>query len=421
MVISVSKCIICGKEQENVICEECFNVCDIEGVLVDLLSYIVGSKVNPLWEDLFVYQPVNRVIQDLCELVDDDRRSYYQIISFCGIYNTVHKDKINKVFELAKLCVRNDALTDIEKNRIRGIVLQSYCSMYNFEMADKCASVLRNEKMKPAQAYLALGDFYTKTRRYELGIKSLEEGLLCEMPVELKSRFSALRKENRERATGIRKEYMPLKEEHKALYNEFLKLHNITSHVEPRPKDVYRSIKQSKEKYLLDFVAFDVETTGLSPIKDGLTEIGAIKVKNGVLDKSLVFSELIHPEHRISAYIEQLTGISNEMVEDARSDVEVLNDFLAFSEGLPLVGFNSDHFDMRFLMETARKTNVPIDNKSVDVMKLAAKEIYHGKYPSLKRITEDMGVVNNQAHRALSDAIATAEVYLNMVNKKKGN
>ncbi|MCF0114714.1 MAG: 3'-5' exonuclease, partial [Erysipelotrichaceae bacterium] len=113
-------------------------------------------------------------------------------------------------------------------------------------------------------------------------------------------------------------------------------------------------------------------------------------------------------------------GISDEMVKDARVDTEVLKDFLAFAEGLPLVGFNSEHFDLPFLMEAGRKIGVKIDNQSIDVMKIAAKTLYNGKYPKLSKMCMDMGIINNQAHRALSDAIATAEVYLGMANRQKG-
>ena len=77
---------------------------------------------------------------------------------------------------------------------------------------------------------------------------------------------------------------------------------------------------------LKSYIAFDVETTGLNPQINEIIEIGALKVRDGHVAER--FMEFICPTEIISDTITNLTGITNEMVADARSGSEVISDFL---------------------------------------------------------------------------------------------
>ena len=106
-----------------------------------------------------------------------------------------------------------------------------------------------------------------------------------------------------------------------------------------------------------DYVVFDLETTGLSPDKDTIIEIGALKVIQGkVADR---FSEFINPHQKLTQQISELTGITDDMLAGARNLQVVVGDFVDFCEDYVVVGHNLG-FDYRFTKMAAEKTSVRI-------------------------------------------------------------
>ena len=97
---------------------------------------------------------------------------------------------------------------------------------------------------------------------------------------------------------------------------------------------------------LKSYIAFDVETTGLNPLENEIIEIGALKVRDGKVAER--FMEFIRPTVSISPAITSLTGITNEMVSDARPRCQVVSDFLDFCEEDVLIGHNVS-FDYSFM------------------------------------------------------------------------
>ena len=94
------------------------------------------------------------------------------------------------------------------------------------------------------------------------------------------------------------------------------------------------------------FVVFDIETTGFSNVNDKITEIGAVKIENfKVVDR---FSELINPQKDISYKIQELTGITNDMVRDKPTIEEILPKFMEFVGDSVLVAHNAA-FDVGFI------------------------------------------------------------------------
>ncbi len=168
-------------------------------------------------------------------------------------------------------------------------------------------------------------------------------------------------------------------------------------------------IEFNKEKDLVDsYVVFDLETTGLEPKHCEIIEIGALKYKNNKLVDE--FSVLVKPKKSISSEITQITGISNDMVNDASNIEEVLPKFIEFIEDLPLVAHNSS-FDLSFIEENINKLGLPmINNTNIDTVELARKYIpkaYNYKLTTLKNYFKlDYG-----SHRSIDDCRTTNYVY----------
>lgn len=107
------------------------------------------------------------------------------------------------------------------------------------------------------------------------------------------------------------------------------------------------------EKYIGDYVVFDLETTGVSCYNDQVVEISAVKVKNGQIVEE--FTSLVNPGCPISYGASQVNGITDEMVADAPSFDVALAEFLKFVGDYVLVGHNIHTFDMKFLYRDAEK------------------------------------------------------------------
>ena len=104
-------------------------------------------------------------------------------------------------------------------------------------------------------------------------------------------------------------------------------------------------------------MVFDIETTGFSPVKNRIIEIGAVKVEDGqIVDR---FSTFVNPQTPIPFEIEKLTSINDEMVMDAPLIEEVLPKFFAFCEGTVLVAHNAG-FDTSFIRENAKRQSLPL-------------------------------------------------------------
>ena len=119
---------------------------------------------------------------------------------------------------------------------------------------------------------------------------------------------------------------------------------------------------------LKSYIAFDVETTGLNPQINEIIEIGALKVRDGHVAER--FMEFICPKERISDTITNLTGITNEMVADARSGSEVISDFLKFCEDDVLIGHNVG-FDYSFMKTGASRCGLSFEKSGIDTLKIA--------------------------------------------------
>jgi DNA polymerase-3 subunit alpha (Gram-positive type) len=163
------------------------------------------------------------------------------------------------------------------------------------------------------------------------------------------------------------------------------------------------------------FIVFDLETTGLSALKDEIIEIGAVRVSGKKITDR--FHALIRPAlGYIPSHITELTGITYEMVKNAPSIDQIFPQFLAFIQDLPLVAHNAD-FDLSFIREEARKRNIEIGNPVLDTLYLARLLLKDLKRHKLNIVADALSVDMTHHHRADDDARVTAEILIRLFEK----
>ena len=161
-----------------------------------------------------------------------------------------------------------------------------------------------------------------------------------------------------------------------------------------------------------DFVVFDIETTGFSPIKNRIIEIGAVKVQKGEITDR--FSAFVNPDVPIPFEIEKLTGINDSMVIDAPQIDIVLPQFLDFCDGCVLVAHNAN-FDMSFIIENATRLGYSTEFTYVDTVPIARILLPGQAKHTLDAVAKSLGVVLDNHHRAVDDAEATAQIFVKML------
>lgn len=182
-------------------------------------------------------------------------------------------------------------------------------------------------------------------------------------------------------------------------------------------KDIVTNYDPSKEYG--EFVIFDIETTGLSAVNDAITEIGAIKIKDGeVID---TFSQLINPERNIPEFIINLTGITDEMVANEPTIHEVIPLFKEFIGDSVLVAHNAS-FDVGFIRQKMRLNNLYLSNPVIDTLELARATFPNLKNHKLNNLAKHLSVNLENHHRAVDDAKATKDIFIKILDllKEKG-
>ena len=159
-------------------------------------------------------------------------------------------------------------------------------------------------------------------------------------------------------------------------------------------------------------VVFDFETTGLNAENCNIIEIGAVKVINGVCVET--FSTLVNPATEIPDEIQNITGITNTMVSNAPTIDMVLPDFYKFTQGSVLSAYNIA-FDNKFLQINGKKLRLNFNNEKIDALELARQKVVSLHNYKLGTVVKALGIVLEDAHRALNDAIATAKVFIKLI------
>ncbi|MHB8051119.1 MAG: exonuclease domain-containing protein [Coriobacteriia bacterium] len=161
------------------------------------------------------------------------------------------------------------------------------------------------------------------------------------------------------------------------------------------------------------FVTVDIETTGCRPGTSSIIELGAARIEGGAVVDT--FTMLVHPTEPIPAAIERLTGISEAMVAQAPSTEEAVRSFAAFARGAVLVAHNH-RFDLGFLdYECELVCGSPFPRPILDTLCLARALHPEIERNNLRDLAAFYGVPTVPNHRALPDAVATAEILIAMI------
>lgn len=158
----------------------------------------------------------------------------------------------------------------------------------------------------------------------------------------------------------------------------------------------------------LDYVALDLETTGLSPRDDRIIEIGAVKYCAG--RRTEVFSCFVNPKIPIPERITEITGIDDDMVREALPIEEVLGSLLEFIGELPVLGHNIA-FDYGFICQKAFDMKIRYRAQGIDTHRISRSILPQLESRSLERLCDYYSIVEEPRHRAFSDAAAAARLY----------
>ena len=156
------------------------------------------------------------------------------------------------------------------------------------------------------------------------------------------------------------------------------------------------------------YAIVDVETTGLSPAAEKITEI-AVYIHDGkeIVDE---FQTLVNPEKKIPYRIVQMTGINNTMVHEAPKFYEIAKKIVELTKDKILVGHNV-RFDYNFIRNEFRSLGFDFRRKTLDTVRLSRKLIPGRRNYSLSTLCDDLGIENQARHRAAGDALATAQLF----------
>jgi DNA polymerase-3 subunit epsilon len=173
------------------------------------------------------------------------------------------------------------------------------------------------------------------------------------------------------------------------------------------------SVREFKGKHLIafpdDYVILDIETTGFNPKNCDIIEVGAVKVSQ---DKIVsIFQSLVKPLNPINNYITRLTGLTNQMLNNAQSIENILDALNAFIGESILIGHNINS-DINFLYDHCeRYLHYPLTNDYIDIRDLFKSRQHSVLSPKLTEVCEKCAIQNTNAHRALSDCLSAYNLY----------
>ena len=437
----MANCIKCGIDCEKWLCSNCSDSEDIERICEKILKYVPGSGENELWDKIAAEQTGSYGFRNIAiELADElpfPRKEYWRMLALAGDKDYVPKSERDWLYAFSFDNNTKSLLSRDEINIVNAYTLSALIADYRYEEAEALTNELLANDALPKKAYSIIGDFYTKTRRYDKAQDVLEKGILEYAADESAvRRFKKLVFDNNERknktASG-KPEYFPRPKENaefaKLQYISFLNALGIEvaapekaikkATPKPIPDDSYPDLQEIRKPDFDTFVAFDFETTGIDPGRDSIIQVGAVKVVNGEIKVEECFSELVKPyKQTVSGKITELTGIRQEDVQNAREMWEVIPDFLKFAGDNILIGYNSVDFDAKFLRRAGRYSNITIENPVFDVMRYAGglkdQLGFEKAKIKLNDLSEKLGVQDQGTHDAYSDACRTAEVFLKL-------
>ena len=165
-----------------------------------------------------------------------------------------------------------------------------------------------------------------------------------------------------------------------------------------------------------DFIVFDLETTGLKPATEEITEIAAVLVREGEIKDS--FQTYVNPHKPIPPEITELTGISDETVADAPDLPEALDKFFAFMGDRVLVAHNAG-FDLSFLKAACKKLEIEREFTYIDTLEMSRIMLPHLSRFKLNILAKELQVGPFEHHRASEDAAVLGRIWVKLLDKLK--
>lgn len=392
---------------------------------------IIRNKISEIKSLELDYEEKEKLVFELTESIETPMKEYFRIDGYLNDnYYSVPKAKREYLLGNAPLCLESEILEQSDKNKIYNGLLNVYLKEYQYEQAEKIASKLITLDLNDSSQYYHLSSYYINTRRYEIADTCLKKALELSNHENLKANILNKKNELEKRKNGEMAEYQPAMKENRIKYQQFMESIGMDSNL-VKPKTRVSDKKKAKETNtksertikprFRSFVAFDLETTGVNHLRDSITEIAAIRVVDGKIleTKEYTFQELVHPyQQRIPRRVEQITGITNEMVADCREVWEVFTDFAKWVGNDILIGYNCMSFDCKFLAHASELSHTTMTNEFFDVLYYARqmKHKINASNNTLTAVSSSLNIVNPQAHRALADAITTAKVYLKLLD-----
>lgn len=196
--------------------------------------------------------------------------------------------------------------------------------------------------------------------------------------------------------------------------DKFKVIYGVEAYLVDDTKDI---VEEAKGQKLDDsYVVFDIETTGFSPEKNKIIEIGAVKVVEGkIVDR---YSTFVNPQVPIPFRIEELTSIRDDMVVSAPTIDVILPDFMEFCKDCIMVAHNAD-FDMSFIKRNCELLSIPCNPTIVDTVALARVLLPQLNRFKLDTVAKAVGVSLDHHHRAVDDAACTAEIFVKFIQMLK--
>lgn len=198
---------------------------------------------------------------------------------------------------------------------------------------------------------------------------------------------------------------------------------NDYKYIKPEPYEfmeqasLFFEEEKTKNEYLLNntFVVYDLETTGINPEFCKIIDIGAYKIVDGKIVEK--FCSFVNPECEIPEEASKVNRITNSLVENSPTIEMALPDFYKFCYGSVIVGYNNIGFDDLFLQKEYKKQFYNFDNKRNDAFVMAKQKIGGLRNYKLSTVCEHENVPLIDAHRAANDALATAKLFIKLVEK----
>ena len=164
-----------------------------------------------------------------------------------------------------------------------------------------------------------------------------------------------------------------------------------------------------------EFIVFDIETTGLSPHFERITEIGAVRVVNKVIKDS--FSTFVNPGKHIPERITELTGISDDMVKDAPDEDKAVRDFIAFCGDNPVLVAHNARFDISHITSVCQRHDIAFDYSWLDTLEFYRRMMPNQRGYDLEDCAKGMELGEFNHHRATDDASILARIFVKLLER----